>query len=480
MLAPPGGQEAIPGNIASRIGTALNEKTLTADICRPRLAIFKAIRADDLEAVRAELAGGQDPDGVNENGTSALAAAVSGKQLEIVRVLLDAGAKADGPNNGFPLLASALPDGKDTRPPAERYALADMLIAAGAPVDASDSNGTPLLMRRISYYSEDRDNLSYLLDKGANPNAREKNGRSLLHAALQSPKKFWFADKLLAKGADINAAYIRMYYGNSAMWETPLLEALRESISGEFTPTVVYPIPERVTYALAHGADPAVGGYGAGKALERNGLNEALSLAVRYLQPTLVDQLAQAAGKPQVPLTPDALSSLLKVWNQLEIRASVNHNSPEWDGQRARLRATADRLLAAGVPLAHAADLTGLNNKPPRPAWRCRGCPTTCTRPGCRRGRGRLRPDRPRHPYRRRRGCRCAAAGDDVAAGQGSQGQDAAGARRRPVPQPVALRNGRGGHAGLAAGQQRSGQPDGRARGEAGAGRRSPARPAAT
>lgn len=355
-------KEAIPGNIASRIGSALNEKTLTADICRPRLAIFKAIREDDLEAVRAELAGGQDPNGVNENGTSALAAAVSGKQIEIVRVLLDAGAKADGPNNGFPLLASALPDGKDTRPPAERYALADMLIAAGAPVDATDSNGTPLLMRRISYYSEDRDNLSYLLDKGANPNAREKNGRSLLHAALQSPKKFWFADKLLAKGADINAAYVRMYYGNSAMWETPLLEALRESISGEFTPAVVYPIPERVTYTLAHGADPAVGGYGAGKALERNGLNEALSLAVRYLQPTLVDQLAQAAGKPQVPLTPDALSSLLKVWNQLEIRASVNHNSPEWDSQRARLRATAERLLAVGVPLAHAADLTGLNN----------------------------------------------------------------------------------------------------------------------
>ncbi|MNX68608.1 Ankyrin repeats (3 copies) [compost metagenome] len=354
-------KEAIPGNIAGRIGAALNEKSLTAEVCRPRLAIFKAIQADDLDAVRAELAGGQDPNGVNENGTSALAAAVSSKQIEIVRTLLEAGAKADGPNNGFPLLASALPDGKDTRPAAERYALADILIAAGAPVDAVDSNGTPLLMRRISYYGEDRDNLVYLLDKGANPNAREKNGRSPLHAALQTPKKFWFAEKLLAKGADINAAYIRMYYGNQAMWETPLLEALRESINGELTPTVVYPVPERVTYALAHGADPAVGGYGTGKTLERNGLNEALSLAVRYLQPTLVDQLAQAAGKPQAPLTPEALSSLLMVWNQLEIRASVKQNSPAWDGQRAKLRATADRLLAAGVPLARAADLTGLN-----------------------------------------------------------------------------------------------------------------------
>ncbi|MCC3261934.1 ankyrin repeat domain-containing protein, partial [Paenibacillus polymyxa] len=134
--------------------------------------------------------------------------------LEMVRALLEAGAKADGPDNGFSLVASALPDAKDTRPAAERYALADMLVAAGAPVDALDSNGTPLLMRRIADDSDSKDNLVYLLEKGANPNAREKNGRSLLHAALQTPKNFWFAEKLLARGADINAAYIRMYYGN--------------------------------------------------------------------------------------------------------------------------------------------------------------------------------------------------------------------------------------------------------------------------
>ncbi|QKH37022.1 ankyrin repeat domain-containing protein [Achromobacter pestifer] len=353
-------QEPIPGNIANRIGAALGVAALDEAACRPRLAIFQAIQAGDAAAVQAELARGQDPNGVNENGTPALAAAVARKQLEIVRILLAAGARADGSNNGYPLLASALPDGRDTRPAAERYALADTLIAAGAPVDAVDSGGTPLLMRRISYYSGDKDNLLYLLDKGANPNAREKNGRSLLHAAMQSPKNFWYAEKLLAKGADINAAYVRMVYGNRAMWETPLLEALRESLRGELAPGVAYPIPERVSFALAHGADPAVGGYGAGKALERNGLNEALGLAARYMQPALVDQLAQAAGKPQAPLTPEPLSSLLGVWNQVEIRAEVKQNGPQWDGLRTRLRATAARLLAAGVPLAVASDATGV------------------------------------------------------------------------------------------------------------------------
>lgn len=354
------GKEAIPANIASRIGAALEASALDAQVCRPRLAIFQAIQANDLDAVRAQLAGGQDPNGVNEYGRSALSVAVSRKQLEMVRVLLDAGAKADGPDNGFSLVASALPDAKDTRPAAERYALADILIAAGAPVDALDSNGTPLLMRRISYYSDSKENLVYLLEKGANPNAREKNGRSLLHAALQTPKNFWFAEKLLARGADINAAYTRMYYGNSPMWETPLLEALRESPSGDLTPSATYAVPERVTYVLAHGADPAVGGYGASKdAPDRNGMNEGLSLAVRYLQPGLIDQLVQAARPPQAPLSTEPLSSLLSMWNQVEQRAAADGNSAAWDGQRARLRAIADRLVAAGVPLAAPADTAG-------------------------------------------------------------------------------------------------------------------------
>ena len=37
-------------------------------------------------------------------------------------------------------------------------------------------------------------------------------------------------------------------------------------------------------------------------------------------------------------------------------------NGPEWDGQRAKLRATADRLLVAGVPLTRADDATGITN----------------------------------------------------------------------------------------------------------------------
>ena len=355
--------EPIPEKVAERIRAALGSQTLDATACRPRLAIFQAIRARDLDAVRAELARGQDPDGVNENGVSALSAATSAKQIEMVRALLAAGAKVDGPSRGAPLLSSALPDGRDTRPLAERYALADVLVTAGVSLEAPDSNGTPLLMRRVSYYAEDKDTLDYLLAKGANPNGREKNGRTVLHAAMGSPAKFWFAEKLLAKGADINAAYIRMYYGSQAMWETPLLEALREASVPDLKPQSAYVPSERVAFALAHGADPAAGGYGPKEGPVRAGLDEALAVAARQLSPELIDQLAQAAaGKPRAPMTPGPLSSLLRQWNEVELRADVNQNSAEWDGQRARLRATAERLLAAGAPVAYVGNPTGTAN----------------------------------------------------------------------------------------------------------------------
>ena len=285
--------EAIPSNITQRIETALNVSSLNAETCRPQLVIFTAIQNNDLEAVRAELAAGQDPNGENEKGISALAVATSLKQLDTVRVLLAAGAKADIPQD-YPLLARALPDSDDQRPAAERYALADMLIAAGAPVDALRDGDEPLLMWIVSFSVDGRDNMNYLLDRGANPNGRAKNGRSVLHAAMGSPRTLWFAEKLLARGADINATYIWVYYGDQAMWETPLLEALREARNNDSTSATAYKPSERVSFALSHGADPAVGGYASPKAPERNGLKEALSLTSN---PALVKLLTQAAEK---------------------------------------------------------------------------------------------------------------------------------------------------------------------------------------
>ena len=352
---------AIPSNVAARIGAALGEPALTPATCRPRLEIFAAIKAGDLEAVRAQLARGQDPDGVNEYGVSALGSAVYHKQAEIVRTLLAAGAKADGPGTGRAMLAGAMPVGRDTRPPAQRYAIADMLLAAGASVEAPDHNGTPLLITRTSYYGDDRDTLEYLLSHGANPNARDKPGRSVLHAAISNYRTRWFAEQLLARGADINAAYIRMYYGASPQWETPLLEALRASYA-ELKPGAALAVPERVAFALDHGADASVGGYGVKTGVARNGMDEALSLSARYLQPALVDRLAQASRKPAAPLTSEPMSALLRTWSELELRAAASKESPAWDGLRASARAVGERMVAAGVSLKYLDSAQGMKN----------------------------------------------------------------------------------------------------------------------
>ena len=152
-----------------------------------------------------------------------------------------------------------------------------------------------------------------------------------------------------------------MYYGNSPMWETPLLEALRES-SGELKPGVALAIPERVAFVLDRGADTSVGGYGGKDAVARNGLDEALSLSASYLQPALVDRLVQAARKPAAPLTSEPLSALLRAWSYLEARAQASKDSPAWDGLRASARATAERMVAAGVSLKYQNSAQGMKD----------------------------------------------------------------------------------------------------------------------
>ncbi|MGT2432192.1 hypothetical protein ACU4HD_32130 [Cupriavidus basilensis] len=47
-------------------------------------------------------------------------------------------------------------------------------------------------------------------------------------------------------------------------------------------------------------------------------MDEALSLSARYLQPALVDRLAQASRKPAAPLTSEPMSALLRTWSELE------------------------------------------------------------------------------------------------------------------------------------------------------------------
>ncbi|WMD20419.1 ankyrin repeat domain-containing protein [Achromobacter seleniivolatilans] len=348
-----GGYRGISASeLLRRASVTLKSKPVGA---KGQMQIFIAIQAGDVEALRAELSKGQDPNAVNEDGVLALNLAVRLDQLDSVRALLAAGANPNGGKNSEPPLELALLASAGTGSAKGRYAMADALIAGGASVDAVDKRGNPLLLSLLFNDIGADDNLRYLLANGADPNAQARFGEPVLHAVIRR-KKFGLAELLLTKGADPNAAHRAGLYKSERFWDTPLLLALREGNRPALTPRAVYEIPKLVTFLLTHGADPAVGGYiGHGKPLgegpARDGLNESLSQAVGFMQPELLSALVNAAVKPYEPLRPDSLSTLLARWNRLETLSAVDGNGSAWDGQRAAHRQMALQLVSLGVPL---------------------------------------------------------------------------------------------------------------------------------
>ncbi|MDQ2151235.1 ankyrin repeat domain-containing protein [Alcaligenaceae bacterium C4P045] len=355
----------IPSNVAGRIQTALATTTLDATTCRPQYVVFSAIAAADVAGVNAQLALGQDANVRNARGVSALSAAVSSDNLEIVRALLAAGARPDERDLGTAISRSAraagATDAGRAAPDADRFAIADALREGGAAVDSRNADGATLLMQRIAYYADDRPAVQYLLDHGADPQARDKRGQSVLHIAMARQKARWVAEALLARGVDASPTYGSMSYGYQVMHKTPLLDLLRTSTS-PIRPGVAPEVPDGIAFLIAHGADTAVGGYGLrDSGVPRNGLREALALAGAYLSPALIDRLVQAARKPSGELDATPLTRLLMQWSRAEYAAAQDLPAKAaWDVTRAAYRETAESLLAAGVPVNLAATPDGV------------------------------------------------------------------------------------------------------------------------
>ncbi|MDR2195296.1 MAG: ankyrin repeat domain-containing protein [Gallionellaceae bacterium] len=254
-------KKTIRGNTAKRIMTALEVPALNAQTCRLQTRIFQAIEAGNLEAVRAELASGQDPNVKNDKGLSALEVAANEKKLEIIRALVAAGARADveteTTDRGYPLLARVMAN-REKISDEQYHALLDALLEAGASVDAI-LNGRPLLSLAVA--TQDRDAFNYLLDHGANPDMRDagKMEETVFFVAMNRPRTLWFAERLLERGADINGAHITSYYGNDPCWKTALGDTVFAIRSDEPTLSLAR---ERIQFLLDHGADPTLGGCG--------------------------------------------------------------------------------------------------------------------------------------------------------------------------------------------------------------------------
>lgn len=189
---------------------------------------FRAIRADDQEALHRLALEKSDVNKADSRGTTPLHYAAAYGSVDSVRHLLRAGADVGARNlmDATPLILGAPSIEKvrlllaakadpNARTKAGRTALiiaagrsgslesVRMLVAAGAALDAADERGTNALLSASA--NDNLEVVQFLLSKGAKANIIDKAGSSPLLGS-GGCRDIQLAKLLLSKGADVNAA----------------------------------------------------------------------------------------------------------------------------------------------------------------------------------------------------------------------------------------------------------------------------------
>jgi uncharacterized protein len=140
--------------------------------------VARETKARDASAVAQLLAGGQDPNQV-DNGRSALVIAAIDDNAQIAAMLLKAGARPDDKDDeGDGALHHAVE--------LNHLDIVQMLLDAGAAVDAANREGiTPLMLAASHGYATE---VELLLAKGANPEKTDFTGRDALGWAGNQPR----------------------------------------------------------------------------------------------------------------------------------------------------------------------------------------------------------------------------------------------------------------------------------------------------
>lgn len=257
---------------ASENGSPAMVKKLLAAGANPNAALLSgetplmvAARSGSAEAVEALLDKGANPNAHGTRGQTALMWAVSQKHPDAVKVLLahhaDLSLRSEVwsevmavPPHGYLPYNKAIPHGGET---ALMFAArvgdlesAKLLVAAGAQVNDADAWGVSAVT--LAMHSGFDDLVSFLLDKGADPNADKAGFTALQEAVMRRDEKMVAA--LLDHGADPNIPV--------KTW-TP---TRRSSDDWHFEPSLVgatpfwlaarFTEPNAMRMLVAHGADP--------------------------------------------------------------------------------------------------------------------------------------------------------------------------------------------------------------------------------
>jgi uncharacterized protein len=178
--------------------------------------LMVAARSGSAAVVEQLLAKGAAPNAVAARGQTALMWAAAERHADVVRVLVAGGAEVHlrsavwtqmmaVPPHGVPLYNKRIPHGGDT---ALLFAVrsGDLASAAelvGAGADVNDADAWGVSATTLAAHSGFRELVTFLLDKGADPN-RAAAGFTALHNAIMH-RDAAMVGALLSRGADPNA-----------------------------------------------------------------------------------------------------------------------------------------------------------------------------------------------------------------------------------------------------------------------------------
>lgn len=190
-----------PGEVATQINLKL-EVTATVVVggaiavssSSYERSLSAAVYNDEFEEARELLVRGEDPNGKEEDGTTAIFAAVENGNIEMVKLLLDFGAKVNVRNEDkeTPLMMI------DEETPVE---LVELLLRYGAKVNRVAKNGDTALIRAA--HEAKPEVVKLLIDAGAELNVQNEDGMTALMNAADADN-LENVRLLVLAGADVN------------------------------------------------------------------------------------------------------------------------------------------------------------------------------------------------------------------------------------------------------------------------------------
>jgi len=204
--------------------------------------LFQAVRAEDVDAVRALIRGGVDVNAEEQPGVKAVDVIPGNntyKAVEILDLLINAGADFNARTNPWSNVVAAAVGTEEKHP-----GLLRLLIESGADINFQNREGTTPLMRAAKWFGPE--SVKQLIDSGADLDIRDNKGRTALMYILTPEDYFETINYesvalLIDAGTDVNAQddngdsplTMLSLYSHPGSIEERLLPMVEQKVRGE-------------------------------------------------------------------------------------------------------------------------------------------------------------------------------------------------------------------------------------------------------